>query len=116
LKFRHLEIRIVVAGFAETWECFRGALRGMMTNHSVAAGVGSTLAILYAISIHPRPNGRFCRPMLGKPQRRDLPVQASKSRDRSRKLYPFKSGMLAFFLAFFLTFFLPKFFFYAKSM
>jgi hypothetical protein len=67
LKFRHLEIRIVVAGFAETWECFRGASRGMMTNHSV---VGSTLAIMYAVPIHPTPNDRLLPPyMLGKPQR-----------------------------------------------
>jgi hypothetical protein len=56
----HLEIRIVVAGFAETWECSRGALRGMMTNHSV---VGSTLAILYAVSIHPGPMTVCCRPI-----------------------------------------------------
>lgn len=84
-----------------------------MTNHSVVAGVGSTLAILYAISIHPRPNDRLLPPyMLGEPQRRDLPVQASKSRDRSRKLYPFKSGMLAFFL----TFFLSKFFLRQKHV
>jgi hypothetical protein len=70
---------------------------GMMTIHFV---VGSTLAILYAVSIHPTPNDRLLPPyMLGKPQRRDLPVQTSKSRDRSRKLYPFKSSMLAFFLS-----------------